>query len=117
MGKTNYLLVNRKDQKKIEDLKHILSVLGIDLDQMASDLEHLYKENAELSKKNKALEDEISHIKEERAREKEEIENYISSSMKKVEENVAKKTSEVTGEIQKEIKTYIFKGSKIDENY
>lgn len=117
MGKTNYLLVSRKDQKKIEDLKHVLSVLGIDLDQMATDLERISKENAELTAKNKSLLDEITHIKEERAHEKEEIEGYISNSMKKIEENVAKKTAETTAAVQKEIKTYLFSGSKIDEKY
>lgn len=95
--------MTRKDQKKFEEFKRFYSLLGIDLDSITTHLTKLEAENTELKAKISCLEEKLS--------------KKIDERCSRLEENVNKRADQNAKNIENQMKTYLFKGSKIDEKY
>ncbi len=106
MEKVNRILISRKDEKKIQELEHTLSLLGVSIDDIVDVL-----------KENKSLKEEIASLKAELANAKQEAREFIQKELNQISVNVHNEVAKNSKGVQDSIEKYLFKGSRINEQY
>lgn len=106
MEKVSRIVISRKDEKKIRDVEHALSLLGISIE----DIKNIIEENQNLKQ-------EVSELKEEIANYKQECKEYIQKELNQISVNVHNEVAKNTKGVRESIDKFLFKGSRINEQY
>lgn len=106
MEKINRILVSRKDEKKVQELEHTLSLLGLSID----DIVNVIKENHELKEK-------IDLVEKEMASYKKECKEEIRKELQQISTNVHNEVVKTTKNVEEGVKNYLFKGNRINEQF
>lgn len=113
MEKINRIVVSKKEEKKIKELNHLFSLMGIDfdainerLDSMTSTLKSVNADLARISEK-------IENIETQSAETREENKKFIQQELSNIAvriKNETERTTQLMGD-------KLFKGSHINESY
>lgn len=106
MEKVNHIVVTKKEEKKINELRHLFELMGLSLESIAGIVEE-----------NKRLKEEISSLRAEQEAYQEEAKTYIQGELSKISVNVHNEVVKSNEKVKKNIETYLFKGNRINESY
>lgn len=113
MEKVNRVVVSKKEEKKIKELNHLFSLMGIDFDALNERLDSmtstLKSVNADLDR----ISEKIENIETQSASEREENKKFIQQELSNIAvriKNETERTTQLMGD-------KLFKGSRINEQF
>ncbi len=112
MEKVNRIVVSKKEQKKLGELERLLGLLGYDL----SKIDEIKEENTALKAKVEALGRAVEDLADEIKDGEKKNHEYIVEKLKEIATNLHNETAKAAEKNQQAIQTYLFKGSKINED-
>ena len=113
MEKVNRVVVSKKEEKKIKELNHLFSLMGIDFDALNERLDSmtstLKSVNADLDRINEKIENMENQSASEREENKKFIQQELSNIAVRIK-NETERTTQLMGD-------KLFKGSRINEQF
>lgn len=113
MEKVNRVVVSKKEEKKIKELNHLFSLMGIDFDALNERLDSmtstLKSVNADLDRINEKIENMETQSASEREENKKFIQQELSNIAVRIK-NETERTTQLMGD-------KLFKGSRINEQF
>lgn len=113
MEKVNRVVVSKKEEKKIKELNHLFSLMGIDFDALNERLDSmtstLKSVNADLDRINEKIENMETQSANEREENKKFIQQELSNIAVRIK-NETERTTQLMGD-------KLFKGSRINEQF
>lgn len=113
MEKVSHIVISKKDNKDLNKFLRMCKLAGLDI----SAVNDLIDTNKRLSLENKELRDEILDLQEDFKKAKQELKDEIKKELNQIAINVHNEAVKNSQSIEQNMKTYLFKGSRINEQY
>jgi len=113
MEKVSHIVISKKDNKDLNKFLRMCKLAGLDI----SAVNDLIDANKRLSLENKELRDEILDLKDDFEKAKKELKDEIKKELNQIAINVHNEAVKTSQSIDQNMKTYLFKGSRINEQY
>ena len=113
MEKVSHIVISKKDNKDLNKFLRMCKLAGLDI----SAVNDLIDANKRLSLENKELRDEILDLQEDFKKAKQELKDEIKKELNQIAINVHNEAVKNSQSIEQNMKTYLFKGSRINEQY
>ena len=113
MEKVSHIVISKKDNKDLKKFLRMCELAGLDI----SAVNDLIDANKRLSLENKELRDEILDLQEDFKKAKQELKDEIKRELNQIAINVHNEAVKTSQSIDQNMKTYLFKGSRINEQY
>lgn len=113
MEKVNRVVVSKKEEKKIKELNHLFSLMGIDFDAINERLDSMTSTLKSVNADLERISEKIENIETQSASEREENKKFIQQELSNIAvriKNETERTTQLMGD-------KLFKGSRINEQF
>ena len=113
MEKVNRVVVSKKEEKKIKELNHLFSLMGIDFDALNERLDSMTSTLKSVNADLEIISEKIENIETQSASEREENKKFIQQELGNIAvriKNETERTTQLMGD-------KLFKGSRINEQF
>jgi len=113
MEKINRIVVSKKEEKKIKELNHLFSLMGIDFDSINERLDSMTSTLKSVNADLERINEKIENMENQSASEREENKKFIQQELSNIAvriKNETERTTQLMGD-------KLFKGSRINEQF
>lgn len=113
MEKVNRVVVSKKEEKKIKELNHLFSLMGIDFDALNERLDSMTSTLKSVNADLERINEKIENMENQSASEREENKKFIQQELSNIAvriKNETERTTQLMGD-------KLFKGSRINEQF